>query len=69
MPSLKYELHALQYFERERSELRPAMVDRRRIDRAQYAIRDIGRAGNLQEMPSGMKCPSRLSCHGIALQR
>ena len=34
-------------------ELRPAMIDRRLVDRAQHPVRHVGRAGNLQEMAAG----------------
>ena len=34
-------------------ELRSAMVDRRVVDRAQHAVRHVGRARDLQEVPAG----------------
>ena len=39
----------------ETPEFRPAMVDRRHRDRLQYAVRHIGRAGDLQKMAAGMR--------------
>ena len=52
--------------QREAAELRPAMVDRRLVDGAQYAIRNARRPRNLQEMPAaGVVVESR---HGDVLR-
>ena len=37
----------------ERGELGAAVIDRRRVHRAQHAVGDVGRAGNLQEVAAG----------------
>jgi hypothetical protein len=42
-----------QHLQAELLELRAAMVDGRLVDRAQHAVGDVGRTGNLQEMATG----------------
>ena len=45
-------LQPIKRLQRKAAEFRPAMVDRRLIDRAQDAIGHIRRPGNLQEVPA-----------------
>ena len=50
---LEHLLHAGEDRLAERRELGAAMIDRRGVDRAQHAIRHVGRPGNLQEVAAG----------------
>ena len=53
-------------------EFRPAMVDGRMVDRAQDAIRHVGRSGDLQEVAAAAgRCSNRImaSSPRIGLRR
>ncbi len=53
--------HAAKHLLGQRVELGSAVIDRRIIHRPQDAVRDVGRPGNLQEMPSGWDVSSGAS--------
>ena len=50
---LEYPLHPGEHRLAQLREVGAAMVDRRSIDRAQHAVRDVGRPRDLQEMTAG----------------
>ena len=50
---LEHVLEPVEHLEAEHAKLRPAMIHRRHVDRAQHAVRHVRRSGDLEEMTAG----------------
>ena len=51
---LEDRLHAVEHFLAQLGEFRPAVIDGRRVHRAQHAVGHVRRTGDLQEVTSGI---------------